>query len=441
MPIIKRKTVSKPIYKIIPEREEALDKAIRYIKRCPYKGTAIKIELEALLGRTGRSSRECRKCDQAGELPCVCEGLVAECKVCKGRGYIVCEDCNGTGVIAMIAVTRSDTYCQKFILNHVSKPARDSLIFSKTYNDMSVDTEFTFTLPIDKARYAVEFIKAFAKLGEDIGNGIITQGAGMHIAILNDPAGFYQPNNDADHNHLDSRHTRNFIKSMTSMLPALYFLASPDEQSRRLGFRVPQISTTNKYSAIYGGQKCFEYRVFETCYQRPEAILDDICIIANTLKFYSYRQVRHSFFGKIGQVGFDDKSHGLQRFYRDQNSYHALMAGVKILRPSYKTIATLRKERNFKITLAKIKNKELLKENLWSQEYRSERKNIQELKEMYKAKYKGLATDPNFKQGYPTSTSYIKDMLPEVRILRLGKKQYIDDKKKGQYHVSKIINI
>jgi hypothetical protein len=426
-------------YKYNREREKAVDKAIRFIKNCPYKGTAIKIELEAFLGRTSDRRDSCDACNATGEVICKCEGLEQNCPICKGRGYIPCSLCDGQGENKIKGKRRTELYCQEFILSHVTPEAREHLIFSKTYLDGTVDTEFTFTLPLHHVRDSIEFIKAFALLAEDIGAGISTNSAGMHIAILNSPTGKY--GSPKDGNHLEKRRYQNFAKSMTHLLPALYFLASPDNKSRRLGYRVPQIST-DKYSAINAGHRVFEYRVFETCYQRPEAILDNLCVIANTLKYYSYHYTKHSFFGKIGKFGFEDYGHGLDRFFRTEVNYRALMAGIKMLKPSYKTIKQLKKERNFDLTLKKIQERDAIKTGIYGKEFHAERKSIAELKELYKTEYKKRAVDPAFKKTYPKSSLYIARMIPELSILKTGKEKYIDDKKKQALkNVSQIINI
>jgi len=422
-------------YKYNRDREKAVDKAILFIKKCPYKGTAIKIELEAFLGRYNPGARTCSSCSGRMETICKCEGLIKDCVTCDGRGYIVCVPCDGKGQIIVQGKKRDDAYCQRFILDHVSKKARDHLIFSKTYADG--DTEFTFTLPIQYVRDAIEFIKAFNLLAEDIGGGMLTNGSGMHIAILNSPTGVYPGGG----NHLDSRRYKNFVKSMTHLMPALFFLASPDDKSRALGYRQPKISS-DKYSAINAGHKIFEYRVFETCYQRPEAILDNLCVIANTLKYYSYRYQKHSFFNKIGEFGFED-GYGLDRFFKNEIQYRALMAGIRVLKPSYKTIAQLKRERNYDLNLAKIRERDALKDTLYAKEFHAERKSVAELKEYYKAEYKeGVKENPTLKQSYPTSISYVKACIPELSILKEGKDQYINKKKKlALRNVSKVINI
>lgn len=427
------------VYHYDPEREKEVTKAIEFIKKCAYKGTAIKIELEAQLGRDG-GDRRCDMCSGTAEVLCSdCRGDLSECETCDASGYVSCSGCDGTGN-SQIAVKRyTEKNCQDFILNNVSDSARNSLIFSKTYRDGSVDTELTFTLPLDQARYAVEFIKAFNKLAEEIGTKIKTHGAGMHIAILNSPTGNYPGGNN-----LDSRRTANFAYTMTKLLPALFFLASPDHRSRRLNYRNPSI-TASKYSAISYESGCFEYRVFETCYDRPEAILDNICIIANTLKYYHYRKVTMHFFGRIGNFGFQDLGQGVERFYKSEVNYKALMAGVKVLKPLYKTMADLRKERNFKITLNKIRTKEKIKENIWKSEYITDKENAKKNYDInFKAaeeQYNNILRDPGFSgyrnrtlfiSQYPSIDVWMKDSGFISGVLEESERSYINKKKQQE---------
>jgi len=205
----------------------------------------------------------------------------------------------------------------------------------------------------------------------EIGNGLDTRGAGMHIAILNDADGRY---GYPSHNNLDEVCTDNFVDSMTPLLPALYFLGSATHDSRGLSYRRPRISSPwhedgEKYCAINGGNGVFEFRVFETCYQKPEAFYDFLIVIANSLKFYS--RTAHDTRMNLGSLGFK-RGEGLTRFYYTENHLKALDRGLKLLRPKYKTVEKLKAERGFKYTLKDFKKFEKQREESWKHEYESE---------------------------------------------------------------------
>ena len=167
----------------------------------------------------------------------------------------------------------------------------------------------------------------------------------MHIAILRGS------NYPYDLQELDSDRLANFETEVAKLMPALFFMASPDHRSRSLEYRDSQISES-KYSAIhvlYGG---FEYRLFETCYDRPSAILDNIEVIARTLEYYTPRRK-----AKTVQTRLHDQDYGegLERFYKTPEALRALNEQLPLVKPKSKTVRELKKERNFTVTLSKLK--------------------------------------------------------------------------------------
>ncbi|HET7630656.1 MAG TPA: hypothetical protein VFK03_04770, partial [Candidatus Saccharimonadales bacterium] len=254
--------------------------------------------------------------------------------------------------------------CEDFMRHQVSPEAAEALTYACFYRDGSVDSEFTFTLPLDKAEYAIEFIKAFKALANAIGNGLDTDGAGMHIAILNSEDGNYPNGNELDEDKFD-----NFRTAMQPLLPALYFLASADPKSRSLSYRGPQVSLNGKYSAIYGVRgHCLEFRVFETCYDKPEAFYDYLIVIANCLEFYKDEPTDTRL--NIGRLGIKDGS-GLSRFYYTEKHLDALHKGLKWLKPEYKTIKQLNQERGLVTTKAHLRQQQKRVEEKWREEYAS----------------------------------------------------------------------
>jgi hypothetical protein len=330
-------------------REEYLE-SIRYIKTCAYQGTAFKMEMEAQTGREGSDY----------------------CEECNGDGYwyneetddrIDCDYCDGTGRYEYNG-DWTDAACKQFILENVPKVVRDALIFIKVYYDGSVDTECTATLPIDKAHYAVYLLEAFKKLCQAIG-GMDTRGAGMHLAILNDRLGRYGGNGSA--NHIDPDMKANFKSAMTPLLPALYFLASPGSASRGLGYRAPKVGSYGKDAAIAHNGGVFEYRVFETCYDRPMAILDDIIVIANTLKFYKNEAAYTK--ANIGKFGFAAHGTKLERFYVTMTHIQALKHGLKYLAPKYLSFEQLCAARGLEISESQLIEKEAKLKEEWKAEF------------------------------------------------------------------------
>jgi hypothetical protein len=306
------------------DKVQSVLQAVEKLKICPYKATAIKIELEANIEREDS-----------------CEYFLKSWLEAIGSsGY----DIQGYGDEAFAYdVTPEIAYVQ-------------------VYNDGSVDTEITFTLKLDNPENVLlipKYIEAFRDVSRRYGEIFDTQGAGMHLALLNNrnceyPSGISSAN---------MTRFNNFARSLRLLLPALYFLATPNESSRGLEFRRPQISFTRdehgygKFNAITYKGGALEFRLFDTCYDKPEAVFDDICVMANCMKYWRMRfknpkldRICHSIsFGKT--YGYD-----LERFYCRMEHIDLLNAGLKLLRPDYYTIKELKQQRNFKVDKNRLQN-------------------------------------------------------------------------------------
>jgi hypothetical protein len=254
-----------------------LKKAIKDIKKAGF--THFKVELEAQLNRG----------DSDGEVS------YEDCAECDGRGYLhlftaagvevdettECTDCYGEGSVEIEVDDFSvPETCQAYIKDHISQEAREAINFMYFYNDGSVDSEITYTLPIDNPQYALEVIEAFKSLADEIGNGIDVEGAGMHVSVLTS-------SDYPSYSRLPSANINNFKREVAKLLPALYVAATSGDFTRGIGYRDAMITSDTKYSAIYThGDTCLEYRLFETCYQRPEALYEYLGVIARTLEYY-----------------------------------------------------------------------------------------------------------------------------------------------------------
>lgn len=351
------------------------DKAIRYIKRKGF--THIKVELEAQLDRNDSEEDEyCDQCDD-GRIECehdttcqncmgtgdaneIIEGVetTVPCDQCD-HGYLECEDshicanCDGDGYVRSGSGGMSDEYCQMAILNHISTEAREALTYGTFYNDGSVDSEYTFTLPIEAAKYIPEYIKAFRALGNETGH-FNTDRAGMHMALMMD--GYYQyggcPNFE-----LDRAKLANFQREMKKLMPALFFLASANHKSRELGYRKPYVREGEKYSAINIFKGGMEYRVFETCYDNPNMVLQFVEVMAKTLKFYGTTTIKRQVFT---QFNFPEtrssKAAYVSRFFSTPEQVEALDRGLEYLKPDGVSIQTLKAQRHFKPNYNKLAN-------------------------------------------------------------------------------------
>lgn len=273
-------------------------------------------------------SEWCSDCSGEGTFECDCDDL--RCQNCED-GWVSTE---GDGV------AMTDEYCQTFIENSVSAEARAALVFGQFYYDGSVDSEYTFTIPINKVVYLPEFIRAFGALAEQTGH-IDTRRAGMHISVLWGNGEY--PVTSAT---LDSAKLTNFRREVKKLLPALFFLGSADWRSRDVTpFRMPKIDI-EKYSAIHILTGGFEFRVFETCYDRPEMIYQFVEVIANCLKFYSTSaKIKAKLFNKFV---FPERGQYVARFFETPEALEALDSGLAYLKPAGTPIELLKRQRNFR---------------------------------------------------------------------------------------------
>lgn len=276
------------------KQQKALEKAIRKIKKAGF--THLKLELEANLGR------------------CYEDTYYEDCIECDGRGYtygedeegneieVECEFCYGEGSFAQEREPWSEQSCHEFIMEYLTRKGlaerTDSgrclgstgletyywpiapLKYVEFYDDGSVDSEITYTVEIDRIDVCMTMFDALQALADEIGNGVETNGAGMHITLLT--SGEYPIRE-----RLPEANIANFKVQVQKLLPALFVAAMATKSTREYRFRMPQVSRNDKYSAIYThGDTCLEYRLFETCYERPEALYEFLGTIAKTLEYY-----------------------------------------------------------------------------------------------------------------------------------------------------------
>ena len=405
--------------------EKRIDGIKTAVKALKSKGvTAIKVELEAQLSRGRTRNRNtspeycdqcdegwenCHECDGYGNIACPNEHCYygtddvtdEQCTTCHGQervacpehcdgGNVTCSECHGDYILnADEHDFSTESACQNWLVHRVAELSGDTLPegrvanpargvlpwlkFGYFYNDHSVDSEFTFTVSLDDEANIFKIplvLQAFRELGEVVGQSFDVKGAGMHTALLFSEDYTY-PHSEADqHGHsarLPEKKLQNFKKSMTQLLPALFFLASSNENSRPLGFRRPQISVDDyrdrergmntKYSAVNYRYGAFEFRVFDTCYENPQIILDNIVVIANCMKYFSTKYISPGIDKMMHNMQFGtDYNNKLERFYIHTTHLDALNTGLTKIKPSYMSIQQIKKQRNFNRTKRSLAN-------------------------------------------------------------------------------------
>ncbi len=243
------------------------------------------------------------------------------------------------------------------------------LTYCEFYHDGSVDSEFTFTLLLDNPEN-IFLLPKIVEIWNDFcnDNGMPSiQGAGMHMAFLT--SGVYPANRQQGY----AERYSNFKKSMTMLLPALYFLGASCERSRGLEYRKPFVGIEDHRSAIDYRNGALEFRVFDPCYHTPEMILDNFVVMSRTLKYWrtKYKPGIEKICRKA-QFGVDS-GRELERFYCTYTHIDLLNAGLKLLKPGYLTIKEIKSQRKFsksKNTLNKIKRQTLKDVKLEYAEYK-----------------------------------------------------------------------
>ena len=371
------------------ELEAARKKTVKNILKAGF--SHIKFELEGQMGRRN-IPMNCQDCTNGRQSCSNCQGkgvvesppdvafpapTYTDCNDCNGDGGRVCSTCNGAGQSGSWG---DNTACHKFMLNYVLKKrygmtwaemreknplpnnswdeqarvryGMPDLTFGYFYVDGSVDSEYTFTVPIESLDVVPLYLEAFDALCKHMGRKLDVQGAGMHVSVLPKenngkyPTSFRMPSDKVN----------NFVSEVGKLLPALFFLGTAGNRTRPLGYRNPVVAS-GKYSAIstHSGT-CYEFRVFDTCYERPEAIFDYAAVIANCLKFHAdpTRKVK-----AIGaKFGFCDGERNIAKYFTTPEQLRILSATMKHLKPEYKSVKTLREERGLHLTIGGLRKAE-----------------------------------------------------------------------------------
>jgi hypothetical protein len=226
------------------------------------------------------------------------------------------------------------------------------LKYLEFYYDGSVDSEVTFTCETGATDCALSVIEAFNSLAEQIGNEVDVRRAGMHISLLTSSDYSYRGDDK-----LDPRKIENFRREVTRLLPALFVTAMSGDFTRSLTpFRAPQVSRDDKYSAIFTHyDTCIEYRLFETCYQRPEAIYEFLGAIAKTLAYYTDPTLKVTQLDKEYQF-FNHST--CDTFTRTPEQISVVSKLLQEVIPEGYTLAQITKDRKIDLSLSVARAKE-----------------------------------------------------------------------------------
>lgn len=313
-------------------------KRVEYLKNCAYSTTAVKVELEAELRR-----------DEWGD--------------CQEALWFIMDQLGVEESKKMVVNCGRDEHDHPYAESY--NPSSE-IAYMRFYEDGSVDSELTVTVKLDKAENVFilpKLIDAWNDLAEEIGNGMDIEGAGMHMALLNSSDCSYPTAISSE----QKAKFRNFRKSMNLMIPALFFLGTHTEISRGLEYRRPDILTEgertsimawrmDKYEAIWYAHGALEFRLFDTCYDKPEAILDNVVVIANCMKYWRKTFLNPGLTKITPSVRFgNDEDFTLKRFYKTPKQIDLLNVGLLRLKPAYYTIKQLKQQRQFDVSKSSLK--------------------------------------------------------------------------------------
>lgn len=345
--VVKIKRALRRTAKVLQPTTERERIAVRVVEKAvngDFKATAVKIEME------GDMSRE-NHCD------------------CDGDIHDGCTRFNNTKVandfilkyLSQYGLARKKSGTPWSNLYVPVKP----LIFSKVYADS--ETEWTVTLSLKNPKdvlYVPKLVDAFNALIAANGNGVDIHRSGMHTAFLQDKECFYPMDKVSDR---QNKMFNNFRKSMTPLLPALYFLGvnyTKDGKvvTRSSYYRQPIISNTHKYSAVAYRYGALEFRVFDTCYQHPDQALDNVVTMANSVnKYWHMKYVKPSVIVPskdvlfCGDVVQNEYYNTLDSLYVVKEHIVMLNSGLRCIKPQYYTVTDLKKQRQFGLTIRSLR--------------------------------------------------------------------------------------
>lgn len=344
--------VRRTAVKLVPadDREKTAVKLIKRVVTGEGKFTAVKVESEGCLDRRNRCT--------------------TKCTLGKGRPHLGCKDFRDTKV--------ANDFILKYLAKHgLAKRCKvgesrwsylyapkTPLAFSRVYTDS--ETEWTTTLLLKEASdvlYSPILVDAWNELAKANGNGINVNGSGMHTAFIQGENGIYPSTTAKDQVKLFD----NFAKSMRPLLPALYLLGANRMEkgkaiTRSTDPRCPMISNHEKYSAIAYRQGALEFRVFDTCYDNRDQLLDNIVVMAQAVSKYWHAKYQKPnvtidkpvYFGTTASHANVNK---LESLFVVKEHIVILNAGLRCIKPPYLTVTQIKKARGFKLTVRGVKQK------------------------------------------------------------------------------------
>ncbi len=233
------------------------------------------------------------------------------------------------------------------------------IMYSRVYGDC--ETEWTVTLSLDKAEnvlHLLTFIDAFNHLAKSLRKKEIgTDGAGMHMAFLFNKECKYPVREVYGY-----RKFGNFKKSVTPLLPALFFISANMEKdgkvyTRSAGPRQATISG-GKFSAIHYGGGALEFRVFDPCYKKPNQILTNFIVMSKCLRYWTDQDKVNNkkLYDSYPAISFGrNNTSDIETLYYSKEHIDLLNKGLVKVKPASVSVKELKVERKFNRTKRHVK--------------------------------------------------------------------------------------
>lgn len=344
--------------KPVPEtnREKIAVRLVRRVTKGDMKVTAFKVESEGAIGRRDVCGNECTwRTENKPHVGCK---RFSDTKV--ANDFILRE-------LSKIGLAKR---CKKgeYAWGYLYRPLTP-LVFSKVYTDS--ETEWTTTVLLKNASdvlFAPKIVDAFNALATANGNtSINVEGSGMHTAFLQGEGGYYPSTDKSTKEQV--KMFNNFAKSMRPLLPALYLLGSSRMHSgkgitRSTSPRQPLVSNEDKYSAIAYRYGALEFRVFDTCYERRDQLLDNIVVMAQAVnKYWKPKYVKPNIKMDMSKPVYFGNSNcsntrvnNLESLYCIKEHVVLLNEGLRCIKPPYMTVKEVKQQRAFTLTVRSVKD-------------------------------------------------------------------------------------
>jgi len=202
---------------------------------------------------------------------------------------------------------------EKIFQTKKQKPS--TIVYEHVYVDGSVDTEYTFTLPIEDADliediarvfydicahrlYLSNYSRTISKLNKETSNRLfydLITNSGVHLTLME----------ESDYNGYENRHTldqaglervERFVRNAYMLL---YYISTPFDFTRQIMYRNAFVGNTiydqhnfspsndEKQSMIYThNRSMFEFRIFDPVFQREEYVRNYILIMSKIMDIY-----------------------------------------------------------------------------------------------------------------------------------------------------------